>query len=87
MKDTFLMLVLGLLTVALGGCAAMGEVQTEPVPDTTAVGGQVEEIMPGMLQGYPAMEAARADIDRLRSKGMAPGTDCAAKAAALAQMR
>ena len=34
-----------------------------------------------------AMEAARADIERVRSKGMAPRTDCAAEAAALAQMR
>ena len=56
MKDTFLMLVLGMLTAALGGCAAMSEVQTEPAPDTTAVGDQVEEIMPGMLQGYLPME-------------------------------
>ena len=34
-----------------------------------------------------ALEAARADIDRARSKGMPPGLDCAAEAAALAQLR
>ncbi|MDH3864314.1 MAG: phosphatase PAP2 family protein [Gammaproteobacteria bacterium] len=56
MNKTLVRFGLAALAVAFGGCAAMSEVQTEPVPGTSAVGDQVEEIMPGMLKGYLPME-------------------------------
>ena len=46
----------GLLTATLCGCAGTSSIQTEPAQDKAAVGGQVEEIMPGMLQGYLPLE-------------------------------
>ena len=49
MNKTLVRFGLAALAVAFGGCAAMSEVQTEPVPGTSAVGDQVEENMPGML--------------------------------------
>lgn len=56
MNKTLVRFGLAALAVAFGGCAAMSEVHTEPVPGTSAVGDQVEEIMPGMLKGYLPME-------------------------------
>jgi acid phosphatase (class A) len=41
-----------LLTTALGACSTTRESQTATAPEAAAVGEQVQEIMPGLLQGY-----------------------------------
>lgn len=45
-----------LLAMGLTACGTMQTTQSNGVPATTAVGDQVQEIMPGMLQGYLAKE-------------------------------
>jgi len=56
MKSIFSTLTGIMLTIALIACGTMKETQTASAPDAAAVGEQVQEIMPGMLQGYLSKE-------------------------------
>jgi acid phosphatase (class A) len=62
MKSIFLTLTGIMLTVTLIACGTMKETQTVATPEAAAGGEQVQEIMPGMLQGYLSKE------DQLDSK-------------------
>jgi acid phosphatase (class A) len=65
--STLTLTMTALFVVALfGGCGTMKETQTASAPEATSVGGQVQEIMPGMLQGYLSKE------DQLDSKEFVP---------------
>jgi acid phosphatase (class A) len=55
MKSKISMLLIVLLACALSGCGTMKS-QTASAPEAAAAGGQVLEIMPGMLQGYLTKE-------------------------------
>ena len=52
MKTTISLLMVMLLTAMLCGCSTTNKSKAATTPDAAGVGGQVEEIMPGMLQGY-----------------------------------
>ena len=56
MKSTFSPLVIILLTTTLGACSTIQKTQSSAAPEALAAGGQVQEIMPGMLQGYLSKE-------------------------------
>jgi acid phosphatase (class A) len=52
MKSKASPLIVILLLTALGACSTMRETQTATAPEAAAVGEQVQEIAPGILQGY-----------------------------------
>jgi hypothetical protein len=52
MKTTIYLLMVILLTAMLCGCSTTNKSKAATTPDAAGVGSQVEEIMPGMLQGY-----------------------------------
>ena len=58
MKTTYSIFIAILLATTLAACSTMETTRpdTAPAMATTAVGGQVQEIMPGMLQGYLTKE-------------------------------
>ena len=77
MKSTNSPLSIILLITTLTACSTMQKTQPTAAPDTAAAGGQVEEIMPGMLRGYLSEE------DQLDSKAFvlpAPTEDSALQA-------
>jgi acid phosphatase (class A) len=56
MKSIFSTITGILLTITLVACGTMMETRTAAAPDTASAGNQVQEIMPGMLQGYLSKE-------------------------------
>ena len=77
MKSIFSTLTGILLTITLIACGTMKETQTASAPEAAAMGEQVQEIMPGMLQGYLSKE------DQLDSKAFvlpSPAGDSAMQA-------
>ena len=56
MKIQFSTIIAILLTTAVAACSTMEATQSGNTPTAMAVGGQVQEIMPGMLQGYLTKE-------------------------------
>lgn len=56
MKSIFSTLMCSMLSIALIACGTTEETQTASAPESAAVGEQVQEIMPGMLQGYLSKE-------------------------------
>jgi acid phosphatase (class A) len=56
MKSQFSPLIVVLLTAVLTACSTLQTSQPGAAPDAVAAGEQVQEIMPGMLQGYLAKE-------------------------------
>ena len=56
MKSQFSPLIVVLLTAVLTACNTLQTSQPGAAPDAVAAGEQVQEIMPGMLQGYLAKE-------------------------------
>ena len=56
MKSNFSPLIIILLTAALGACSTMEKTQSTAADDAASAGGQVKEIMPGMLEGYLSKE-------------------------------
>lgn len=77
MKSTYSTVVAVLLITALGAVSTMAAAESAAAPEATAAGGQVREIMPGMLEGYLPKE------DLLDSKAFvlpAPAADSARQA-------
>ena len=56
MKSKFSLLIAVLLTTVLAACSAMETTQPGAASEATVAGQQVQEIMPGMLQGYLTKE-------------------------------
>ena len=56
MKTTISLLMAILLAAMLSGCSTTNKSKAATTPEDVGVGEQVEEIMPGMLQGYLDME-------------------------------